>query len=301
MSAWDEVNDGLKDGTADAGKGEGDAFENHGDGLPSHDDPSGFAATEETVEDAAVIEKKKGPNPKLIAGVLGVVTVVIVGFIGSNIYKNLMPVSDGVLEPIAATAPETTLSSTEPAVVDATTPTLAALNQSTSQPAVSAEPAPASQPDAAIQTPSPQDQVVAALQPQAAAVSTEKAGQLENRVDTLDKRVSEMESTINSLNRKITTSSVAPSVAKQHATSPVQKKSKVAKSSAPSEVAKPQPVALELKLKGVYPPQGPDQQAWILNPKNDAITVVSKGSMVEGARVLSIQSDRIVTDKGFIN
>lgn len=53
-----------------------------------------------------------------------------------------------------------------------------------------------------------------------------------------------------------------------------------------------------LSLRAVNPPHGPDMQAWVMD--GDRIMVVSRGSTIRGARVTSIELDRVVTDRGVI-
>lgn len=53
-----------------------------------------------------------------------------------------------------------------------------------------------------------------------------------------------------------------------------------------------------LSLRAVNPPSGPDMQAWVMD--GDKITVVTKGSVIRGAKVTLIESDRVVTTAGVI-
>jgi len=51
-----------------------------------------------------------------------------------------------------------------------------------------------------------------------------------------------------------------------------------------------------LKLRGVYPPQGDDQQAWVVD--GGAVSVVTKGDKLRGATVLSISGEVVRTTLG---
>lgn len=55
-----------------------------------------------------------------------------------------------------------------------------------------------------------------------------------------------------------------------------------------------------LQLRGVYPPQGENPQAWVLDTKTGAIHVVSVGALLQGLTITSITPDQVVTDKGSI-
>lgn len=51
-------------------------------------------------------------------------------------------------------------------------------------------------------------------------------------------------------------------------------------------------------LRAVYPPAGPDMQAWVM--EGESLRIVSKGSTIAGAVVVDVQSDRVVTERGII-
>lgn len=59
----------------------------------------------------------------------------------------------------------------------------------------------------------------------------------------------------------------------------------------PREVAR-------LQLRGVYPRGGADMQAWIMD--GEKTLSVSRGSVINGAKVIRVEIDRVVTDKGAI-
>lgn len=64
-------------------------------------------------------------------------------------------------------------------------------------------------------------------------------------------------------------------------------------------IEKAPPATLEgLNLRAVYPAAGPDMQAWVM--EGDSMRVVSRGSVVGGARVLEVKSGLVVTDRGVI-
>jgi hypothetical protein len=66
-----------------------------------------------------------------------------------------------------------------------------------------------------------------------------------------------------------------------------------------SAAVKAAPAGVEgMSLRAVNPPHGPDMQAWVMD--GDRIMVVSRGSVIRGARVTSIELDRVVTDRGVI-
>ena len=57
--------------------------------------------------------------------------------------------------------------------------------------------------------------------------------------------------------------------------------------------------ALPLVLRGVFPPVGEHQQAWVLD--GDHVRVVTVGDTIRGARVIGIDRDRVRTSAGDIN
>lgn len=51
-------------------------------------------------------------------------------------------------------------------------------------------------------------------------------------------------------------------------------------------------------LRAVFPPSGPDMQAWVM--EGEVLRVVARGSTIAGHRVLDVLPDRVVTDRGVI-
>ncbi len=53
-----------------------------------------------------------------------------------------------------------------------------------------------------------------------------------------------------------------------------------------------------MNLRAVYPPSGADMQAWVM--EGEVLRVVSRGSVIAGARVVDVLPDRVVTERGII-
>lgn len=172
--------------------------------------------------------------------------------------------------------------------------------------------------------------VAVAATPAAAAVAPVVAavdGALPGKVDRLESRVDAIAQDIEEIKRRLSSGSavgerraVRSEVRRAAVSGKVAKASKakgqkksvesggaaeVAKTQAPSAQVATAPARAEfvsaldgLSLRAVNPPSGPDMQAWIMD--GDKVTVVAKGSVVRGARVTLVESDRVVTTAGVI-
>lgn len=165
----------------------------------------------------------------------------------------------------------------------------------------------------------------AALAGQTPQVQAAASPSSEEQRAALEKRLAGMESDIAEIKRKLDELAKAPRAA-QASTKPARtatrqqataakpreatrqrtataSKSEEAAASAPTPAATAAaaaaPTGVEgLSLRAVNPPHGPDMQAWVMD--GDRIMVVTRGSTIRGARVTSIELDRVVTDRGVI-
>jgi len=53
-----------------------------------------------------------------------------------------------------------------------------------------------------------------------------------------------------------------------------------------------------MSLRAVFPPSGPDMQAWVM--EGEALRVLVRGSVIGGQRVIDVQPDRVITERGVI-
>ena len=58
--------------------------------------------------------------------------------------------------------------------------------------------------------------------------------------------------------------------------------------------------SIDWTLRGVFPPNGDDPQAWILDKETGVLHVVSKGSVVKGIQIIEVKPERVLTSKGSI-
>lgn len=77
---------------------------------------------------------------------------------------------------------------------------------------------------------------------------------------------------------------------------------KAAASAKASNKAVAEPVTTDaiarLQLRGVYPPRGADKRAWVVD--GETMHSVSAGETINGAKVLSVETDRVITSGGVI-
>lgn len=360
MSEWDETD--TRDAPAGEHQegGQADHQTQVHDGFNEQDLSGHEDGHDEDRDVEAVYPKKKGLNPKIIAGVMGLIMLVVVGVIGFNLYKKM---SKPKFEAAALSAPVesnvTVLDEVKPATVFDNTATP---GSNEAQPGSAANPVAAVAETAAIEPASAlqalqkrkADEMAAAAEVTAEADRIKKAAKLaethadtagqgsqtitvvstsetpapsngsvkkiEKQVSSLESRMTSIETSVNKLTDVVKNAQSSTKVAKsetpaavattdpvKHArTHHVAKTYKTAKKSATKKQAEKAEPAVStladsnLVLRGVYPPQGEDRQAWILNQKSGVITVVSKGTVIDGATVVRIDSDRITTSKGVI-
>lgn len=147
---------------------------------------------------------------------------------------------------------------------------------------------------------------------------------IQKQIGALDNRVASLEASVNKLSEAVSQSQsqssivaansapatpVAASKVKARTKSTVHAKNskntakgkgKKATSKSKDDASAEVTEKLPLQLRGVYPPTGEDRQAWVLDPATGAISVLTKGETIQGMRVLRVESDRVVTNKGII-
>lgn len=283
----------------------------------------------ETIEN--VEPKKKGMNPKILAAGLGILTLSLVGFFGFNFYQKMskakaakaqtsMPApafEQSPSAPLLTASAAPASASTDDAIAGAQTPVATASVGSAGAVTVATTSGPSAQTPAPYQgsvmeSPAVKPPTASSQQDLARADLSEnlkvKSAELEGRVSTLESNVKSLSDAMKSTKKPL---SVEPQSQAQSASgisvvkAQTVKKKKIKKDkleTTPDQTKKEPEVSvvLPMQLKGVYPPRGEDRQAWILNPKTNAITVVSKGTEFDGMKVLKIESDFIQTTKGLI-
>lgn len=327
MSEWDEVaaEHENKPPVIDDGFGK--------DPLQQHD--------EGDVVDVAFAKKKKGPNPKMIAGVLALVTLTFVAYMGFTVYRRLSKPKPVIDTPIVQAAPEvpaggktpTTIMDSSPAAETtsaASTSVQSATPSTAAAPEVKSVPAPVAASTAAaiasVDAPTAARKAAVVTTPAAMeappAVTQAADPKLQLQVSNLESRMTSLEGSINKLTETVAHAQLQPKAQAKpkaenlesakpvvsKAASPKTAKTQVSAKSSKKILAKTEkpeavvaePVVLALQLRGVYPPNGEDRQAWILNPKTNAITVVSKGSTIEGGVVTHVELDNVLTTRGII-
>lgn len=324
MSAWDDMNETPQKTTID-GEGDDAAGLDQNRDLSSIDDGFGNqgelpAAEDEVVENAAV--KKKGLNPKLVAGLLGVVTLTLVGYGGLNLYNKMKP--KRAAPPVAIEQGMTALPAGAPAPTLFDDPTTAGGAGASVAPAVVTPGAGAPvSPAASVVATAPTSLV--AVAPQVAPAQTVPVvpvqpvaavapdPHLQQQVVDLDKRMTSLEDGVGKLTEAVSRSQSKPAVLKV-AKDPAAEGSPVTRTKVRASkkhlLAKEKPAGLKepestqtqlaLQLRGVYPPHGEDRQAWVLDPKTNVITIVTKGESIQGMSVVRVGSDYVLTNQGII-
>lgn len=272
---------------------------------------------EAEVVDAVPAKKKSGPNPKLIAALLGLVVLGVVAFFAMQIMEKMgrkapakPPVSQ--VQPVDLSAGAgvatkgTVLMDDKPAAsAPAVTPQIeAAATTPSVQPPVTA---PAQLPAVA-----PAVAPVVAQAPAVAATpmvderAHEQINALDSRMDRIESALQTLTSQKAAAPRKAQPAvdqSAEPRVRVAAAPASAQKAKPKSKKSAEviTEAKEPETPAeiLRLQLKGVYPPSGADMQAWVMD--GDKTVILSKGDVIHGATVLRVEPSRVVTSRGPIN
>lgn len=304
-----------------------DDHQNSNDGFQdsNHQDDE----MQEEAIDEVQVKKKSGPNPKIILGAMVVVTLGVVGYMGTTMYGKFakpkpveisqVEIQSPVIQPDPTAVPQDSkpLDATAAVPVEPVTPLMpaeAALVAAT--PAV----APVAAPDSVVQTnqvpvsinsvtstlaqipapavaPAPVDSV-------AMADLTKKMSSQDDRLKGIEAGMKDLQQSISALSKRPTASQstqatpVASTPASQ--TRRVRKPAKPVVAAAASESVEQSQLPDGLSLRGVYPPQGENRQAWIMDAKSGSISVVTQGSVFNEATVIRVESDRVVTNRGVI-
>lgn len=305
-SAWAEVE----------GKGEGEG-QKIDDGFPSvsNFDPIG---DRDHVQDAEPLPQRRGGlNPKVVLAVFSVVMLAVVGFIAAKVYSALVPARAQEPAPIAAFTEQSVQEQQEQAPAEGQT-ILGSEAASDVAAAAASEPAASSTPPAAAQAtaaaPAPQASVVDVAS-QGATIAAIQAldSSVNSKFAAVNKRMDDVEAKVASLGASgaavkpsatATAKSGASHGQKPQARRPSAATSKAGKPAAKEEEKGATAVAESTeagnyKLRAVYPPQGQDRQAWVIGKAGDVHTVV-KGSTLAGMRVIRVEADQVVTDRGSI-
>jgi len=334
MSAWDDADkqDGQVGGHVD------DGFHDH---TPNEEGGG------HVVDDAALVVKKKGVNPKLVAGILGIVFLGFIAYAGNNVYQRFTKnkarqqaqiEQARIAEASAPVAPsagaEPTEGSRQPATIMDISPAAAqgVATAPVADMSTGGVAAPASQ--ATVASPAPSAAVVPVTPPPAVAAVVPAATvapadpRMQAQMEEHAKRLASIEGALAKLaeqgarRQSPAAEKTASALPDKPARAKMPRQRQVAKHSGASratEAAQPGKPGASIvagladaraidtlsdlptyQLRGVYPPQGEDRQAWVLDSKTGAITVVSRGSTLQGMRVVSVESDHITTDRGTI-
>lgn len=278
-----------------------------------HDDGGEYQDNDnlhDDIVDAEPVARKKG-RPVALLAVGGLVLVTIVGVIGTRAVKALssarsepqvaqqvvdIPAAPaGVLQsdqPLAAVDPGVFGSDPSALVVDQ--PTFAAPVAADEQP-LGAQPLPkgdSSQGD-------PAQVAVQAPAATVAATANAEVTELGQRVDQVESTVKSIEAKVDAIGTKLNSTKAAkPGAKAPKRTTEKQARSAPAKKPvAKARAEKKEAVALAgLSLRAVYPTAGPDMQAWVA--QGEEVRVVVKGSYIDGATVLEVKPDVVLTDRG---
>jgi hypothetical protein len=300
-NAWDEQDD-QNDGRNNVQQDDGENGLKQGD-TDGFSEDQGFNEPTDEVEDVPAKSKKKGPNPKIIAGILGLVMVGVIGAIGFNFYKKMAkpkatPVQAIALQPEAAM----------PASIPPAAPPVNAAPVANQEAQMTAPPW--QSPAAATQSGS----AMADIAISGGAASADDT-QIKQQFASIDSRISSLELSVKKISdavasgqmsvnkNRVEKAKVAAAATAGKAENPIRK-SRTAGASTEGikeSVVQEAPATYNaLQLRGVYPPTGDDRQAWVLDSETNVITIVSKGSIVNGMTVIRVDADRVVTNKGII-
>lgn len=301
------------------------------DGLPQDHGQDDANDARETVIDAEEFDqpkKKKGPNPKIIAGVMAVACLGALGFFGWSLASKFMPSqertaakpletgTDLVAETPAASEPAplaqgtTIMGSSSGAndakiIADTSATPASAVVEATVTPQLPVA-APVASPPAVVAAAAP----VAAEPATAAPVVAKPAARTTSHVVRASRRSDVPEgqpAPAGEISTQPARVDGIPGVASPSATHVAgssgarhRSKSRTSASEVITEakVEEVPPEIKRLQLRGVYPPQGADMQAWVVD--GSKTIVVAKGDLLNGARVLRVEPDRVVTAAGTV-
>jgi len=310
MSAWDEVKNNEK-GPDSRGP----------DSRSGHEPPVVSDHVEDIVE-AEVKPRKKGPHPRLVLALFGALILGIVGFFGYSLASKLSkpgrppaPVAAKPAVPLDGAAGKGSVGGSRGTVLmDGVerAPAAAIVGE-----AASAAQVPIGQNTA---TRAPLAGEVAPLASTAAATLLDRAQAADPRFDEVSDRITSLERSVATLTARMAApapvapkrSPVAADAATVHArhavvagaagptsTSPGPGRAARKPAAMITELADEVPPEISrLQLRGVFPPTGADMQAWVVD--GDKTISVSKDSVINGARVVRVEPDRVVTTRGVI-
>lgn len=288
------------------------------DGFPvdSHFDPIGDG---EHVQDAVPLPQKRGGlNPKVVLAVFSVVGLAAMGLIGVKVYSAMFPARAVEQAPVAAFTEQSVQEQPEQELAEGQT----ILGNETSRDAVTPVDPAASEP-ATISEPLAQAATVTQAPPasggdaasQGAALAAIQAldSSMNSKFAAVDKRMDEVEGMVARLSAAGAAAKPTVSAAPKSRTSQGQKPQSRRPSTTTAKAGKPAVKDEEkgtagasdssdvanYKLRAVYPPQGEDRQAWVVGKSGDVHAVV-KGTTLAGMRVIRVESDQVVTDRGTI-
>lgn len=288
--------------------------------APGGDDDQG-------VVDAAPKRKGNPLLPKILAGVLCAVCLGVLGMFGMRLMGTMGPdkstqVAKAQAQPMPASTPTDVPSS--PRIATGTVLMADAVVSPPAAPAAPVVPSGAATtvaPAAVATSTSSVPVAVAVAQPQAPDPRVEKAEgrvrSLEAEVETLREQLARKETKANAAAsaRPVEAGRVAEVPKKRstpnwqakkpvEAALPVATDRVIAKAggaeSAASDASskKASPEIARLQLRGVFPPSGEDMQAWVMD--GDKTRAISRGDLINGAKVLRVETDRVITDLGII-
>ena len=279
--------------------------------------PEGHHDSTQDVVDATVRKKSNPLVPKIMVGVMGLAVVGVLGFFGMRVMNtmggNKTPQVAKVQKQISE-LPRPGAGTTimgEPAKVEPA-PIVVAVQPMA---APVAPIAPVAQATVAMIVPAVvAAPVFAAIPDGRLAQANDRARHLEEEVRTLREQLARQATANTEVARalpakaaKVARAAAEPSLASDATplrASRVHRAARVKteKSDSPiiTEVAeKETPIEISrLQLRGVFPRSGDDMQAWLMD--GDKTRTVSKGDVINGAKVIRVETDRVVTDRGLI-
>lgn len=293
------------------------------------------AHLDDDIVDAEPVAKKKG-RPVVLLGVLALVVVTVVGVIGSRAMKaiggassapqmaqpEVIPVSpSGVLQADQGLAPVAAVDrgvfggdAGTPAATGLTETTASVADQAASNAAasLSAVATGAQMPVASVAASAVQAPVAESGAQGHRAVDQAAIDQVSRRVDSVESAVKSIETKVDAIDAKLsaaqserrTPKASSGTAAKRSKPAPAKKSTATA--AARKSTTKPAAsragdsassrALAGLNLRAVYPTAGPDMQAWVA--QGEQVRVVSKGSYIDGATVLEVKRDVVLTDRG---
>lgn len=328
MSAWEEIEQ----------KSNAAAGQNIDDGFPPDSqlgqdfDPIAHVGGGDIHDAEPLPQRRGGLNPKIVLAVFSLVVLVAIGAIGSKVYSAMFPAKAVEKSPVSAfteptaqesagvDAPEAqTILGSEPASMAAVAVDASASEPAAIAPSVHATAQQGLQPSAQAAPVSPAGSAAQASAAEAAAqgatISAIQAldNSMNSKFDAVNKRMDAVEAKVASLSAAGAAAKPAASAASKAGSSQGQKPQARRVAASTSKAGKGPAKAEEkdsangsdssdvanFKLRAVYPPQGQDRQAWVIGKAGDVHTVV-KGSTLAGMRVIRVEVDQVVTDRGTI-